>query len=265
MDALLARLERTFLGRLAIERLTTYVVGGMAVMFVLLYMKPELYPQLTLDPYYALKQPWRFVTYFFLPTSRSLMWILFSLYWTWLVGTNLEHEWGAFKLNVYYILGALGTTAVAWLTGMPQANFWLNTSLFFAFATLFPNYEILLFFIVPIRVKWLALLMAGYIGFSFFEGDLGVKAAIGIAFGNYFLFFAGHLVALARGQQLQMKQAARRSSMRQAEEDAAPPSGGRVCAICGATQEGGADIRVCSCEKCGGVPRELCLEHARNH
>jgi membrane associated rhomboid family serine protease len=260
MDRLLARLERK-LGRFAIERLTTFIVGGMALVFVLAFAKPELIGRLTLDPDRALHEPWRFVTYLFLPTSSSLFWVLFSLYWTWLVGTNLEHEWGAFKLNVYYLLGAIGTTAAAWLTHQPQGNFWLNTSLFFAFATLFPNYEILIFFILPVRVKWLALLTLGLVGFYFVMGDLGVKAAIAVALGNYLLFFAGHLIGLARGKRLEARQAIRRGSLR---PDPVKDVTDRVCAICGARQDAGADIRVCTCEKCGG-PRQLCLEHARNH
>ncbi|HVJ90771.1 MAG TPA: rhomboid family intramembrane serine protease [Labilithrix sp.] len=262
MDRFVARLERK-LGRFAIERLTTFIVGGMALVFVLAYTKPEFIGYLTLDPALALKEPWRFVTYLFIPTSMKLIWVIFSLYWTWLIGTNLENEWGAFKLNLYYLLGALGTTAAAWITGMPQGNFWLNTSLFFAFATIFPNYEILVFFIIPIRVKWLALLTAGLVGYAFIDGDNGSRAAIAVAFVNYLFFFTGHLIRLARGQQLQMRQATRRTSFRQTpEREAKTPE--RACAICGARQDEGADIRVCSCEKCGS-PRELCLEHARNH
>ncbi|MBX3262957.1 MAG: rhomboid family intramembrane serine protease [Labilithrix sp.] len=261
MDRLLTRLERRF-GRFAIERLTTYIVGGMAIVFVLASARPEFLDYITLDPSRALREPWRFVTYLFIPRSMGLVWILFSLYFTWLIGQNLENEWGAFKFNVFYFLGALGTTVAAYLLG-PQGNFWLNTSLFFAFATVFPNYEILVFFILPIRVKWLALLTLGLIAFYFFQGNLAVKAAIAIAFGNYLLFFGGRLLALARGQQLQMRQAARRSSFRPPpeREQAALE---RACAICGKRQDEGADIRVCSCEKCGG-PRELCLEHAREH
>ncbi len=261
MDRLLARLERS-LGRFAIERLPTFIVGGMALVFFLSLSKPELINRLTLDPSRALQEPWRFVTYLFLPNSSSLIWVVFALYWTWLIGTHLEQEWGAFKLNVYYFLGALGTTAAAWITGEPQGNFWLNTSLFFAFATIFPNYQIYLFFIIPIRVKWLGLLSLAFVGFYFVVGGLGVKAAIAVALGNYLVFFTGHLIRLARGQRVQMRQAARRASFRPPPEREEPID--RTCAICGARQADGADIRVCTCEKCGG-PRELCLEHARNH
>lgn len=263
MERLLARAERK-LGRFAIERLPTFIVGGMALVFFLTLSKPEFYDQLTLDPARALAQPWRFVTYFFLPNTTNLIWVLFALYWTWLVGTNLENEWGAFKLNVYYFLGALGTTLAAWITGEAQGSFWLNTSLFFAFATVFPNYPIYLFFIVRIHVKWLALVTLAFIGFYFFRGDVGVKAAIGVAFGNYLIFFGGTLLRLARGQKIQVQQAARRTSFQPPPERETEKAPERACAMCGARQEDGADIRVCSCDTCGG-PRELCLEHARNH
>src|SRR6187402_3660416 len=144
----------------------------MAIVFVLSQVRPDILELLELDPAYALRQPWRFVTYLFLPTSHRLIWILFSLYWTWLVGTNLENEWGSFKLNLYYLLGAIGTTAAAWITHESQGNFWLNTSLFFAFATVFPNYEIMIFFVVPIKVKWLGLLTLAFVAYQFFLGDV---------------------------------------------------------------------------------------------
>ena len=262
MTQILARLERTF-GRFAIERLMTYIVGGTAIVFVLASVRPDIVGLLTLDPAYALRQPWRFVTFLFVPDSWRLVWLLFTLYFTWLVGTNLENEWGAFKLNVYYLLGALGTTAAAWITHEPQGSHWLNISLFFAFATVFPNYEILVFFVVPIKMKWLGLFTLATVAYSFFSGDTDTKAAIAVACGNYLVFFSGTLLALARGQQLQMKQAVRRSSMAVPERDRVAENE-RKCAICGASQQDGADIRVCSCEKCGG-PRELCLEHAKSH
>src|SRR5688572_29049006 len=188
MQRLLARLERK-LGRFAIERLMTYIVGGMAIVFVLSYARPDFLDLLTLDPARALRQPWRFVTYLFIPPDLNLFWILFSLYMTWLIGTNLEHEWGAFKLNVFYLIGMIGTTAAAWITKEPQGNFWLNTSLFLAFATVFPNYEIYIFFLIPIRVKWLGLLTFAGIVLLFVIGGLGTKIAIAVAFGNYLLFF----------------------------------------------------------------------------
>jgi hypothetical protein len=262
MDRLLARLERTFLGRLAIERLTTFIVGGMAITWVLCQVRPTFIVNLYLIPQLAFIQPWRLITFLFVPPDRSMIWVFLALYFTWLVGTNLEHEWGALKFNLFYLLGAIGTAAAGFITGQAQDNEYLNLSLFFAFATIFPEYEIRLFFVIPIKVKWLGMLSAAYVLLQFVRGDIGTKAAIAAVFANYLLFFAGHIAALVRGRRLLVRQAARRAEQRpQATEREADE---RACAICGKKQDDGADIRVCSCEKCGG-PRQLCLEHARNH
>ena len=263
MDRLLARLERTFLGRLAIERLTTVIVGGMAITYVLALSRPDFLDHLTLIPALVPSQPWRLVTFLFMPPPTSMIWVLLSLYFTWLIGSNLEHEWGPLKFNLFYLLGAVGTAAAGFITGVPQSNYFLNLSLFFAFATLFPDYEIRLFFVLPVKVKWLAMLSAAYILFKFVMGGVGTKVAIGVVFANYLLVFAGHIAALVRGRRMLVRQAARRAEQRpRATEREADV---RACAICGAKQDDGADIRVCSCEKCGGAPRQLCLEHARNH
>lgn len=259
MDRLLVRLERTFLGRLAIPNLTAFIVGGMAIAFVMRSLRPEIVLQLRLVPQLVSEQPWRLVSFLFYPPS-SLFWAFFTLYFTWWVGSNLESEWGAFKLNVFYFLGALGTIAAAFITGYSQDNDILNLSLFFAFATLFPDAVVQLFFIIPIRVKWLALFGAGALVLKAIQGGVGVGVAIGIAVGNYLLFFGAHLIALARGRRVLVRQAARRTQQR----DVSAEVEDRTCAICGASQAAGADIRVCSCEKCGG-PRNLCLEHARDH
>ncbi|MCL2778049.1 MAG: rhomboid family intramembrane serine protease [Polyangiaceae bacterium] len=264
MDRLLARLERTFLGRLAIERLAWILTVGMGATFVLVTLHPELTGMLVLDPTLALHQPWRFVTNLFLPPTTSMFWVLFSLYFFWLTGTAIEQTWGAFKFNVFYFVGALGTTAAAFFLDQPVTNVWLNTSVLFAFATLFPDFTILLFFIIPIRIKWLALAMAVFLGYRAMHDSMAAHIAMAAAFANYFLFFSGHLLALARGQRMVMRQAVRRASfLTDPARDVAIAS--RSCAICGAKQSEGADIRVCSCAKCGGKPRDLCLEHARNH
>lgn len=264
MDRLLARLERTFLAKIAIERLTTFIVGGMAIAFVLCQVRPEFREYLTLVPRLVPSQPWRLVSFLFVPPEQGhLIWVAISLYFTWLIGTNLEQEWGALKFNAFYFVGALCTLAAGFITGTSLTNVYLNISLFVAFATIFPDYEIRIFFILPMKVKWLAFLAAAYAVFLLATGDNFQRVGIAAVSANYLLFFGGHLLALARGRRMLVRQAARRAEQRpqatEREEDT------RTCAICGATQEDGADIRVCSCEKCGGVPRQLCLEHARSH
>jgi len=190
-----------------------YVVGGMGIVFLLSMARPEFLALLDLDTRaVAHGQVWRLVTYLFIPQATSLFWILFSLYWVYWIGSSLEAEWGSFKLNVYYLIGMLGTTLAAFITGMPQANTYLNYSLLFAFATLFPDYEIRLFLILPIRMKWLGWLTFAFVAYEFVQGDWGVKGAVVAALANYLLFFSGHIARAVRGGRLQAQQAARRAS-----------------------------------------------------
>jgi membrane associated rhomboid family serine protease len=261
MDRLLARLERK-LGRFAIPNLMMFIVGGMALVWVLqLTGRGDIVPRITLDLNAVLQgQVWRLVTFLFIPFGSSPIWVLLNLYFAWWVGTSLEQHWGTFKFNAFYFVGVVGTIAAAFLTG-PQTNVWLDASLFLAFATTFPDVQILLFFILPIRVKWLGIVAALGIGAALVLGDWTTRGAIVAAMGNYLLFFGDHWWQVWRSRSVQVRQRARRAHF----DGGTPVFGQRVCAICGAREADGADIRVCSCEKCGGQTRALCLEHARNH
>jgi hypothetical protein len=259
MDRLLARLERR-IGRFAIPHLIYYVVAGMLLVWVLAMSRPEVLDRLDLDMGAVRRgEVWRLVTFLFIPDGTSYR-VLINIYFTWWVGSSLDQHWGAFKFNVYYLIGVLGTIAVATLAG-GQSNIWLDASLFLAFATLFPDAVILLFFILPIKVKWLGMLAAVGIGYFFVIGDWGVRGAILVSLGNYVLFFSGHWWDAWKRRGVIVRQKARR---REIESDV-PVLGNRVCAICGAREADGTDIRVCSCEKCGGKPTALCLAHSRNH
>ena len=113
MDRLLARLERRF-GKYAIGNLTAIVVAGMAAVFLLSMIRPDLLGMLTLDIRGVEEgQVWRLFTYLFLPRTLSLWWIIFSLGFVFYIGTNLESHWGSFQFNVYYAAGMVGTTAAA--------------------------------------------------------------------------------------------------------------------------------------------------------
>jgi hypothetical protein len=260
MERLLARLERR-LGRYAIEHLILYIVAGMAIIWVLSLSRPYAVGRLMLDMHAVRRgQVWRLVTFLFLPPPSSTYWILLNLYFAWWVGSSLEEHWGAFKFNVFYFVG-VGATIAGAIVGGPTTNFWLNWSLLLSFATLFPDVTILLMFVLPVRVKWLGIAAAAYMVYVASIGTSADRAAIVASVVNYVLFFGEHWWGVSRGRRVVVRQQARRAELR----SSAPVFGQRVCAICGAREADGADIRVCSCEKCGGQPRALCLEHARNH
>jgi len=260
MQSLFARLERRF-GGFAIPNLTAIIVAGMGAVFVGARLRPELLERLTLDlSAVGHGEVWRLVTYLFIPRTTSLIWIIFSLGYLWTIGSTLERHWGSFRFNIFYLLGCAGTTAAAFLTGRAETNVWINYSLLLSFGTLFPEEEFLLI-VIPIKVKWLALFDAAYLAYAMVTGDGPERAAIVAALSGYFIFCGPTLYAMWRDRNLKVRQSARRAAIVSAADAALEA---RVCAICGVSAEGGADIRVCSCAKCGG-PRNLCVVHARNH
>lgn len=259
MERLLARLERRF-GRWAIPNLTWYLVGLGALVFALDYAKPGFTQILLLDPALVMKgQVWRLVTYLFIPPPTSAIFILFALYFTWLFGTSLEAEWGAFKYNVFYLIGMLGTTSSAFILGTSVSNMYLNMTIFLAFATLFPDYEIVLFFLIPVKVKWLAWLSVVGLAMVVVFGGFAERVATIVAVANYLLFFQGTIRQSFRRGAVRVSRVGQRSRFQPPERQV------RTCAICGKSdRDADVDIRICSCDKCG-KPTELCLEHARNH
>jgi membrane associated rhomboid family serine protease len=274
MERLLARLERRF-GAYAVENLILYIVGGMAIVWILAQARPEVIGRLTLN-IHAVRQGqlWRLVTFLFIPPGLSPVWILVNLYFTWWIGSSLEQQWGAFKFDLYVLLSAVATILAAVIVecipgvyGGPTSNAWLlgvNGSLLVALATVSPNEEILVMFVIPVRLKWLGILAAAAAGYFFVLGSWGDRASILAASAVYGLYFAEHWVRALQHERVLARQSARRASFEEPSGQGRA-FGQRVCAICGVREADGADIRVCSCEKCGRQPRSLCLEHARNH
>lgn len=191
----LDKLERKF-GRYAVKDLMTYIVIGNAAVFIINYIMPFLNipSKLALIPNYVFKgQVWRLITYIFIPPPTSIIFIFFALYFYYIIGKTLENLWGSFKLNMYYLVGMIGTTIAALLTGYSDATH-LNLSLFLAFAYLFPNYEILLFFILPVKIKYLAWLNWAFIAFRVLFGPVGQKIVAIVSVINFLLFFGPDII-----------------------------------------------------------------------
>ena len=162
-----------------------------ALTFLLITADPAYAGMLGLLPEKVLQgEVWRLVTYIFIPQTRSWFWVLFLLMFMWFLANALEEMWGALKLNVFYLLGMIGCTVAAFFFGGVAANTFLNTSLFFAFATIAPNYEIFLFFILRVKVKYIAWVLAGFMGLQFAAIPLSAKMAMAASLANYLIFFA---------------------------------------------------------------------------
>jgi hypothetical protein len=207
---LLEKLQRRF-GRYAVPRLTEALILGQVLTYFLGYARPDLVDRLSLIPEKVLAgEVWRLVTYLAVPPRISIIFVLFFWYLFFLMGTALESTWGAFRFNLYLLTGYLATTAASFLTPeMPTGNGFLYGSLFLAFAHLYPNFVLVLFFLLPVKVKWLALFQwIGYflvLGFGTWVERLMVTASVV----NFLLFFGWEILWKARAGRWRMVQQVR--------------------------------------------------------
>lgn len=184
--------------RFAIPHLMNYIVFGMALIFVADMMGLGFSSKLSLSmPRVAQGQVWRLLTFIFLPPSSSPLWVIFSLYFYWMIGSALENQWGAARFNLFYLVGVIGNILAAVITGY-AVNTYLNLSLFFAFAATWPDYQILVFFILPVKMKWLALLNAALFLWQLIVGSWSTRAAIIFSLLNVMLFLGGDLFSRIR-------------------------------------------------------------------
>lgn len=250
-------LERKF-GRFAIHGLIRIVVALNAAVFILSLMYRQFIGYINLDPD-AIKngEVWRLVTYIFIPSQNNswlmpnYLWLSFWLMFLWMIGDGLETIWGAFKLNLYYLLGMIGTTIAALCFGYSFNSWILNLSLVFAFATIDPDYPIFFIFF-PMKIKWSALISCAFLAMSFFGGDTSLRMAIIASLVNYLVFFTPEIIRMARhGQRV----AERRQKFRLAvasEEDSL-----HRCETCNRTEISDPDLEF----RVAADGHEYCLEH----
>ena len=255
------KLERA-LGRYAIPNLSIYVVIGQV--FVLLGAMFQLLDLnlIALKPSLVMAgQWWRLLTFpFFLaPPSGTVgpIFTAFALYMFYMMGSALEAYWGAFRYNLFLFLGYALTVGAAFFTpGSWVTNLFLGASVFLAFAYLNPDFEFILFFILPVKVKWLALIAwVGY-GVSFFTGALPVRLQILASVGNFLCFFAGDIFwGVRRGP---------RAAVRKARILAEANEPRHRCKVCGKTDLTNPELDFRYCSKCAG-DECYCSEHIHHH
>ena len=194
-------LERK-LHRIRFQPFYQYIVISMATVYVLNLFLPRLNLtwQLSLImPAVMNGQVWRLITFLVVPPSSNPLTLFLMLYFYYFLGTVLEARWGARRFFLFYAIGTLGAILGALITGY-GSNVYLNLSLFFAFAVLYPDYQIMLFFVVPVKMKWLALLNALFFVSSFINTSWPDRIAILFSIANLLLFFGGDIINKARLQ-----------------------------------------------------------------
>ena len=195
----IASLEKRF-GSMAIPNLTLYLILLQVIGYLLVVAQPGLYEKMFLHGGSAMNNGewWRLLSFMMVPKTFSPIFIIFSLYILYLMGSALEQAWGAFRFNLFILIGYLLTVIMAFINpGVVISNFYFLGGISLAFATLFPHFELMLFFLLPVKMKWLGWFTFAYFVFTLFAPVnvpggalvLGNKLAVIAALVNYALFF----------------------------------------------------------------------------
>lgn len=258
-----------------IPRLMMYIVIGNVAVYLLSAMDTTglLYSALAFSPEMVFKhgQIWRLVSFVFIPESTGLALVLW-LYLYYFIGNALEDRWGTAKFTVFYVSGMLLSvlySTLVWLltdVSMGVTTHYVNLSMFFAFATLYPDLELLFMFILPIKIKWLALadlllFIVGVLGGQFPYNLLPVIALL-----NYVIFFGEWLLQLITPESKARRQtrANFKNEQRRMHHEMKTKPYKRRCEVCGRTDTDYPDLEFRFCSRCEGY-HCYCMDHIHDH
>ena len=291
---LINKLERKF-GRYAIYNLMMYMIVIYIAGFILDLIAPTFYQRfLSLEVYYVLHgQVWRLVTFILQPPSTNLLFFAIELLLYYSIGISLERMWGAFRFNLYYFSGLVFQILAAFLyygivcaiggggllpvtTAGVGSLYYVNRSMFLAYIAMVPDAEFRLYFVLPIKAKWLGIFYGIFMAYDvislFAHGYYPLAISVIVSVANFLIFF----FMTRNYHKISPSEYKRRATFRKKMNDAKWDSGNIVefrgrnvitrhkCAICGRTELDDDSLEFRFCSKCDGN-YEYCSDHLYTH
>ena len=287
MDKFLNTLERKF-GKYAITNLSLYIIIAYIIGYILVLTGSVEF--ISLNPYYIARgQVWRIITWILVPPSSIDIFTIIMLYFYYQIGNALERTWGAFRYNIYIfsgiiftVLGAVVLYVISTANGLDSitagylvssgfSTYYINLSIFLAFAATYPDVQVLLFFVIPVKMKWMAYIDAAILAYQFITSGMAGRIAIVMSLLNFIVFF----LCTRNYRNVSFREMYRRKAYREATANSgynSRSSNGsqssaitkHKCAICGRTERDGDNLEFRFCSKCNGN-YEYCNEHLFTH
>ena len=273
----LNKMERK-IGKYAIPNLMIYLIAAYCIGFVIYTVNPNFMLMLTLSPYHILHgQVWRLITWILMPTDTRVFSLLIMALLYYQLGSALERSWGTFRFNVYIfggmlftvigafilygIYAAAGTGSLETISLISSLTFttnYINLTIFLAFAVMYPEMQILLFFIIPVKMKWMAVVYAVLIAINLILTSWGGRIAIIMSILNFLIFF----LSTRNYRRVSPKEIHRKQVFKAQMRE--PRRGSMVtkhkCAVCGRTELDDPNLEFRFCSKCDGN-YEYCQDH----
>lgn len=277
----LNKMERK-IGKYAIPNLMIYLIAAYCIGFVIYTVNPNFMLMLTLSPYHILHgQVWRLITWILMPTDTRVFSLLIMALLYYQLGSALERSWGTFRFNVYIfggmlftvigafilygIYAAAGTGSLETISLISSLTFttnYINLTIFLAFAVMYPEMQILLFFIIPVKMKWMAVVYAVLIAINLILTSWGGRIAIIMSILNFLIFF----LSTRNYRRVSPKEIHRKQVFKAQMRE--PRRGGMMtkhkCAVCGRTELDDPNLEFRFCSKCDGN-YEYCQDHLFTH
>ena len=277
----LNKMERK-IGKYAIPNLMIYLIAAYCIGFVIYTVNPNFMLMLTLSPYHILHgQVWRLITWILMPTDTRVFSLLIMALLYYQLGSALERSWGTFRFNVYIfggmlftvigafilygIYAAAGTGSLETISLISSLTFttnYINLTIVLAFAVMYPEMQILLFFIIPVKMKWMAVVYAVLIAINLILTSWGGRIAIIMSILNFLIFF----LSTRNYRRVSPKEIHRKQVFKAQMRE--PRRGSMVtkhkCAVCGRTELDDPNLEFRFCSKCDGN-YEYCQDHLFTH
>lgn len=243
------------LHRYALPNLTYALLAGQFLAFITTSIKPETieYYQLTGAQLLG-GQLWRAITFLFIPLETSYIFAIFFYLMYYHFGTALESYWGTTRYNLFIGISILATIIASLMfPTLPFTGHYIYLSIFLAFAYLNPDHVLYIFFILPVKIKWLAYFFWAFFAWSLITSPIEYKLMAIITLANFFLFFGDDLLATlklrARNKKNQLTPTAKYH---------------HKCAVCGKTDTSDPDADFRYCPDCN-PPKPYCQDHITDH
>lgn len=274
----LTKLEKKF-GKYAVKNLTNYLLACYAVGYVVSVTMPKLAYYFTFEPALIFQgQIWRIISWIIIPPTDRFIYFVFMLLFYYSLGMTLESIWGAFRYNLYIFSGVLFTIAGAFIAyfiicaqmeqmvigiGGLVSTYYINLTIFLACAVIMPELKVYLYGILPVKMKWFAILDAVLIGLDLVEGSMVTRVIILASLLNFILFF----VSSRNVQRYRPKEVARKKKFKKEIKRPVQEYGNGArhkCAVCGRTELDDPNLEFRYCSKCRGN-HEYCSDHLFTH
>jgi hypothetical protein len=269
--------ERKF-NKYAIPNLMYYIVILYAVGLAVYVVNPMMYwtiyqNWLGIDGRAIVHgQLWRIVTFLIFPPSFGMFRFttvfmgIIALFMYHSLGQTLENIWGSFRFNVFFFMGMLAQALAAVIGYLVFKQNWLlttgflNSSIFLAFAMYFPDAEFLLFFVLPVKAKWLAVAESAVYLYSFIFGSAADRCELVVSLANILLFF----MMTRNYKRFAPKEVKRKYDFKREMKIRPMMITRHRCAVCGRTELDGEELEFRYCTKCEGN-YEYCQDHLYTH